>query len=87
MVPPPNELRSIPGLILVLDQEIRRYIQNLCPAALKSSSTEAINIEHFLALCLCGSSKSCRLHKVLYLCHSWLCRYLRGAFRYTILSA
>ncbi|GFN88389.1 hat family dimerization domain [Plakobranchus ocellatus] len=47
MVPPPNELCSIPGLGLVPDQEIRRYIQNLGPAALKSSPTEAINIEHF----------------------------------------
>ncbi|GFO45581.1 hat family dimerization domain [Plakobranchus ocellatus] len=50
IVPPPNELCGIPGLGLVPDQEIRRYtsyIQNLGPAALKSSPTEAINIEHF----------------------------------------
>ncbi|GFO13474.1 hypothetical protein PoB_003997900 [Plakobranchus ocellatus] len=58
MVPPPNELRGIPRLGLVPDQEIRRYIQNLSPAAMKSSPTEAINIEHFLGLCLCGSSTS-----------------------------
>ncbi|GFO03919.1 hypothetical protein PoB_003042400 [Plakobranchus ocellatus] len=81
MVLPPNELCCIPGLGLVPDQEIRRYIQNLSPAALKSPPTEAINIEHFLGLCLCGSSKSCRLHKALHLCHSQLCRCLRGAFR------
>ncbi|GFN99252.1 hypothetical protein PoB_002575800 [Plakobranchus ocellatus] len=46
---PPNELCGIPGLGLVPDQEIRLYIQNLGPAALKSSPTEAIkiNIEYF----------------------------------------
>ncbi|GFO42832.1 hat family dimerization domain [Plakobranchus ocellatus] len=47
MVPPLNELCGIPGLGLARDQEIRRYIQNLGAAALKSSPTEAINIEHF----------------------------------------
>ncbi|GFN90574.1 hypothetical protein PoB_001708000 [Plakobranchus ocellatus] len=57
MVPPRNELCGIPGLGLVPDQEIRHYIQNLGPAALKCSPTEAINIEHFLGFCLCGSSK------------------------------
>ncbi|GFO04922.1 hypothetical protein PoB_003142700 [Plakobranchus ocellatus] len=30
--------------------DVTSYIQNLGPAALKSSSTEAINIEHFLGL-------------------------------------
>ncbi|GFO20663.1 CGG triplet repeat-binding protein 1 [Plakobranchus ocellatus] len=47
MVPPPNQLYGIPGLRLVPDQEIRRYMKDLGPAALKSSPTEAINIEHF----------------------------------------
>ncbi|GFO13164.1 hypothetical protein PoB_003966900 [Plakobranchus ocellatus] len=52
MVPPPNELCGTPGFGLVPDQEIRGYIQNLGPAALKPSPTEAIKIEHFLGLCL-----------------------------------
>ncbi|GFO28847.1 hypothetical protein PoB_005535200 [Plakobranchus ocellatus] len=47
MVHPPNELCGIPGLGLVPDQEIRRYIKDLGPAALKSAPTEAISIEHF----------------------------------------
>ncbi|GFN74653.1 hypothetical protein PoB_000115900 [Plakobranchus ocellatus] len=47
MVPPPNELCGLPGLGLAPDQEIQRYIKDLGPAALKSSPTEAISIEHF----------------------------------------
>ncbi|GFO29335.1 SET and MYND domain-containing protein 4-like [Plakobranchus ocellatus] len=47
MVPPPNELCGIPGFGLVPDQEIRHYIQNLGPAALKSSPTEAIKHRTF----------------------------------------
>ncbi|GFN88472.1 hypothetical protein PoB_001497800 [Plakobranchus ocellatus] len=47
MVPPPNKICGIPGLGLVPDQEIIHYIKNLGLAALKSSPTEAISIEHF----------------------------------------
>ncbi|GFN89793.1 hypothetical protein PoB_001629900 [Plakobranchus ocellatus] len=48
MVPPPNKVCGNSGLGLVPDDEIKRYIQNMGPASLKSSSTEAIKIEHFL---------------------------------------
>ncbi|GFO40496.1 hat family dimerization domain [Plakobranchus ocellatus] len=47
MVPPPNKLSGTPGLALQPYQEIRPYIKDLGPAALKSSPTEAINREHF----------------------------------------
>ncbi|GFN86900.1 hypothetical protein PoB_001340600 [Plakobranchus ocellatus] len=49
MVPPPNKLCGNPGLGLVPDQALH---PKLGPAALKSSPTEAINVEHFLGLCL-----------------------------------
>ncbi|GFO30249.1 hypothetical protein PoB_005675400 [Plakobranchus ocellatus] len=71
MVPTPNELCGISGLGLVPHQEIRRNKLHPKPG---SSCFEVLthrSHQHrtFLGLCLCGSSKSCRLHKVLYLCH------------------
>ncbi|GFO25124.1 hypothetical protein PoB_005162900, partial [Plakobranchus ocellatus] len=65
MVPPPNELSGIPGLGLVPDQEIRRYKLHPKPG---SSCFEVLTHRRhqhrpFLGLCLCGSSKSCRLKR------------------------